>query len=401
MAVPGRVRVIITLGTAQTLAWASSYYLLAVLAEPMAKELGTSVPTVFGAFSVALLISAMAGPYTGRAIDRRGGRPVLMASNIVFALGLGGLGLAHGTAALFVAWALIGIGMASGLYEAAFAALVRLYGRDSRNAITGIALLGGLASTVGWPLSAWLEARVGWRGACFAWGALHLFLALPLNWSLPKAAPAVEAVAAAGVQDQPSAAQTSASTLRTGILLAVFYALTWFISTAMAAHLPRLLMFSGATLGAAVAVGALIGPAQVAGRLLELGFLRRVHPLVSARLGAILQPLGALALAIAGAPAAIAFAILHGAGNGILTIAKGTLPLFLFGAQGYGLRVGLLTVPARIAQASAPWLFGLCLDRWHADALWLSAGLGIASVVLLFLLHASTAEPKTAVVPQA
>ncbi len=397
--VPGRARVVITLGTAQTLAWASSYYLLAVLAEPMAKDLGTSVPTVFGAFSAALLVSAVAGPYTGRAIDYWGGRPVLMASNVVFALGLAGLGLAQGPVGLFVAWALIGVGMASGLYEAAFAALVRLYGRDSRNAITGIALLGGLASTLGWPLSAWLEARVGWRGACFAWGALHLFLALPLNWSLPKASPAVEVDITPCTGDRPVATQTSAHALRTGILLGVFYALTWFISTAMAAHLPRLLMFSGATLGAAVAVGALIGPAQVAGRLLELGFLRRVHPLVSARLGAILQPLGALALVIAGSPAAIAFAILHGAGNGILTIAKGTLPLYLFGAQGYGLRQGLLTVPARIAQASAPWLFGICLDRWHADALWLSAGLGIASVAILFFLRGSTAQPK-APVPQ-
>lgn len=397
--VPGRARVVITLGTAQTLAWASSYYLLAVLAEPMAKDLGTSVPTVFGAFSAALLVSAVAGPYTGRAIDYWGGRPVLMASNVVFALGLAGLGLAQGPVGLFVAWALIGVGMASGLYEAAFAALVRLYGRDSRNAITGIALLGGLASTLGWPLSAWLEARVGWRGACFAWGALHLFLALPLNWSLPKSSPAVEVDVTPCTGDQPVATQTSAHALRTGILLGVFYALTWFISTAMAAHLPRLLMFSGATLGAAVAVGALIGPAQVAGRLLELGFLRRVHPLVSARLGAILQPLGALALVIAGSPAAIAFAILHGAGNGILTIAKGTLPLYLFGAQGYGLRQGLLTVPARIAQASAPWLFGICLDRWHADALWLSAGLGIASVAILFFLRGSTAQPK-APVPQ-
>ena len=400
MALSSRAGVVVALGTAQTLAWASSYYLLAVLAVPMAKDLGTSVPTVFGAFSAALLVSAFAGPHSGRAIDRWGGRPVLMASNLAFALGLAGLGLARGPAGLFAAWGLIGVGMASGLYEAAFAALVRLYGRDSRNVITGIALIGGLASTLGWPLSAWLESVVGWRGACFAWAALHVLLALPLNWSLPRVAPAVDGAVPGKVSELPASPRTSAAVLRTSILLAAFYALTWFISTAMAAHLPRLLMFSGATMGAAVAVGALIGPAQVAGRLLELGFLRRVHPLVSARLGAILQPLGALALAIAGAPAAIAFAVLHGAGNGILTIAKGTLPLFLFGAQGYGLRQGLLTVPARIAQASAPWLFGICLDRWHADALWISAGLGIASVAILFFLRGSTSKPAAPPVAQ-
>jgi predicted MFS family arabinose efflux permease len=387
MALQSRAGVVIALGTAQTLAWASSYYLLAVLAVPMARDVGTSVPTVFGAFSAALLVSAFAGPHSGRAIDRWGGRPVLMGSNLAFALGLSGLGLAQGTIGLFVAWALIGVGMASGLYEAAFAALVRLYGRDSRNVITGIALLGGLASTLGWPLSAWLETRVGWRGACFAWAALHIAIALPLNWALPR--PHADPVAANETQSTDPAATTEPAhgTARTSILLAIFYALTWFISTAMAAHLPRLLVFSGATVGAAVAVGALIGPAQVAGRLLELGLLRKVHPLMSARLGAALQPMGALALAIVGAPAGIAFALLHGAGNGILTIAKGTLPLFLFGAQGYGLRQGLLTVPARIAQASAPWVFGLCLDRWHADALWLSAGLGIASFAILLLLR--------------
>jgi hypothetical protein len=212
-------------------------------------------------------------------------------------------------------------------------------------------------------------------------------IALPLNWALPRARP--DPVTAQDTKSTGAAAATQPAhgTVRTSVLLAIFYALTWFISTAMAAHLPRLLVFSGATVGAAVAVGALIGPAQVAGRLLELGLLRKVHPLMSARLGAALQPMGALALAIVGAPAGIAFALLHGAGNGILTIAKGTLPLFLFGAQGYGLRQGLLTVPARIAQASAPWVFGICLDRWHADALWLSAGLGIASFAVLFLLR--------------
>jgi MFS family permease len=398
MTVPSRARVVVALGTAQTLAWASSYYLLAVLAVPMARDLGTAVPTVFGAFSAALLVAAFAGPHSGRAIDRWGGRPVLMGSNLVFAVGLVGLGLARENVGLFAAWAVIGVGMASGLYEAAFAALVRLYGRESRSVITGVALLGGLASTLGWPLSAWLETEVGWRGTCFAWGAIHVFLALPLNWSLPRVDLSVTQADPAPIVNLTVATETGRGRSLTGFLLAVFYALTWFISTAMAAHLPRLLVFSGATVGMAVTVGALIGPAQVAGRLLELGFLRRVHPLVSARLGAILQPLGALSLALAGAPAAGVFAILHGAGNGILTIAKGTLPLFLFGAQGYGLRQGLLTVPARMAQASAPWLFGIFLDRWHADAIWISAGLGIGSVAILLCLRASPSggPPSTA-----
>jgi hypothetical protein len=158
----------------------------------------------------------------------------------------------------------------------------------------------------------------------------------------------------------------------------------------MAAHLPRLLQASGASLAVAVAVGALVGPAQVAGRLLEFGVLRRIHPLLSARLAAMLHPLGAVLLMTVGGPAAAPFAILHGAGNGILTIAKGTLPLVLFGALGYGERQGWLMVPARIAQALAPWLFGLVLDRWGAGALWLSAAVGSIALAALLAMPAPT-----------
>lgn len=155
----------------------------------------------------------------------------------------------------------------------------------------------------------------------------------------------------------------------TGWLLAFVFAATWFTSTAMAAHLPRLLQASGATLAVAVGVSALVGPAQVVGRILEFGFLRRVSPLLSARIAALAHPAGVATLLLAGAPAVAIFAVLHGAGNGILTIAKGTLPLVLFGPRGYGARQGLLMVPARMAQAVAPLAFGLCLDRWGTGAL--------------------------------
>jgi MFS family permease len=380
-----RVGTVAALGAAQTLAWASSYYLPAMLAAPMARELGVDTPVVFAAFSLALVVSALLGPYAGRAIDHWGGRPVLIATNLVFAVGLAGLGLARGPIGLFAAWLVIGIGMGSGLYEAAFAALVRLYGRDSRNVITGITLVAGFASTVGWPLTTLLDSQLGWRGACFAWAALHLLLGIPLNASLPKAqAPSASAFAPAAdvAEDEPVVANEA----RAALLLAVVFAATWFISTAMAAHLPGLLQAGGASLATAVAVGALIGPAQVGGRLLEFGVLRRVHPLLSARLAALLHPLGASLFALLGAPVAAVFAILHGAGNGILTIAKGTLPLALFGPQGYGHRQGVLMVPARIAQALSPWLFGLCLHRWGANAMWLSAALGMVAFGALMLL---------------
>lgn len=394
MATANRTPAVVALGSAQTLAWASSYYLLAILADPIARDLQVSVPTVFGAFSFALLVSAALGPFAGRTIDRWGGRPVLMATNVVFAVGLAALAFAQGPVGLFLAWAVLGIAMGSGLYEAAFAALVRLYGGNSRNAITGITLLAGFASTVGWPLSTLLEAEVGWRGTCLAWAALHIVIGLPLNGSLPRASPAPmlsKTVRATALATD----RTHADGNRAAFLLAAAFAATWFISTAMAAHLPRLLQLGGLSLVAAVAVAALVGPAQVGGRLLEFGLLRHIHPLLSARLAALMHPVGATLLAVLGAPMGAVFALMHGAGNGILTIAKGTLPLVLFGPAGYGERQGVLMVPARVAQALAPWLFGLWLDRWGTGALWLSAALGLSTCVAFLLLRADPVASRT------
>jgi MFS family permease len=185
----------------------------------------------------------------------------------------------------------------------------------------------------------------------------------------------------------PDESPPGASNRRAALLLAATFAIVWFVSTAMAAHLPRLLQACGVGLAAAVAISALVGPSQVAGRLLEFGVLRRLHPLLSARLAVLSHPVGAIALLLAGAPLAPLFAVLHGAGNGILTIAKGTLPLALFGPVGYGARQGLLMAPSRFAQALAPVLFGLCLDRWGAGALWVSTALGLAAFALLMLLR--------------
>lgn len=388
------LRVVGILGTAQTLAWASSYYLPAMLADPMARDLGVSAPTVYAAFSVAMVASALVGPWAGQAIDRRGGRAVLAGTSLLFALGLGMLGVAQGPWTMFAAWLVIGVAMGSGLYEAAFSCLVRLYGHRARGAITGITLIAGFASTVGWPLSAWMETQFGWRGACFGWAFMHLAIGLPLNAWLPGAAAVTTAASPGAAEAQgpehspaPEPKQQQGATA----LLAFVFAATWFISTAMATHLPRMLESAGSTLAAAVAVGALIGPAQVAGRLLEFGFLRQVHPLLSARLAALAHPAGAVVLLTAGPAMAPVFAILHGAGNGILTIAKGTLPLALFGPRGYGARQGWLMMPARVAQALAPLLFGLALDAWGSKALWLSGGIGLAACAALLLLRARPA----------
>jgi MFS family permease len=340
---------------------------------------------VFGAFTLALVISALVGPRAGRAIDQLGGRAVLLATNDLFALGLAGLGLAQTGWQVWLAWALIGVAMGSGLYDAAFATLVRLYPVNARSAITGITLVAGFASTVGWPLTAWGIDALGWRGACLGWAALHLSLGLPLHLGLPRSpvetAPLPEpAVGPNGV----AVAAHRPPGMGMAVAISAVFAITWFTSTAMAAHLPRLLEAQGLSTAAALGVAMLVGPAQVVGRLLEFGLLRHVHPLLSARLAAAAHPLGVATLAAVGpAAGAWAFAGLHGAGNGVLTIAKGTLPLVVFGAAGYGQRQGWLMAPARLAQAVAPLLFGLAMAHWGAGALWLTAGLGVVALMLL------------------
>jgi len=150
--------VVVTIGVTQTLAWASSYYLPAILADQIAASLNVGREWIFGAFSASLLLAAFLGPVIGRSIDRRGGRGVLVLSNLLLAAGLTALSQVTGLAGLFTAWAVLGIGMALGLYDTAFATLATLYGRQARGPITGITLIAGFASTIGWPLTALFEA---------------------------------------------------------------------------------------------------------------------------------------------------------------------------------------------------------------------------------------------------
>jgi hypothetical protein len=179
-------------------------------------------------------------------------------------------------------------------------------------------------------------------------------------------------------------------------ILAFVFAATWFVTGAMAAHLPRLLEIAGASTTAAIAAASLVGPAQVAARLVEFGALRMVHPLVSARAAALLHPIGAATLGLLGPGAITACAVLHGAGNGLLTIAKGTVPLAIFGPVGYGLRSGILGAPARATQAASPLLFGLLMDHMGVGVLAISAGLSLSALFALLLLKA---RPVAAPVP--
>ena len=372
--------IILALGTTQTLAWASSYYIPAILADPIARDLGISSNWVFAAFSASLVLSALLGPRIGREIDLVGGRSVLAISNLTLAAGLVLLGLTSSIPMLIAAWLLLGIGMGCGLYDAAFGALGRIYGDTARRAITGITLMAGFASTIGWPLTALGLEHIGWRNTCFAWALAHVLIGLPLNLLMIPRVESAKAAAAAAIKPHIPIDRTMA-------LLAFAFAAAWTVTGAMAAHLPRILEATGATPLQAVAAGALIGPAQVAARIVEASFLSRFHPLVSTRLACITHPIGAVIVALFGGGAASAFAIFHGTGNGILTIARGTLPLSIFGPKNYAYRLGIIGAPARMAQAAAPLAFGVLIDVMGDKILMVSSALSLSALLALFLVH--------------
>jgi predicted MFS family arabinose efflux permease len=374
-----RSGVIAALGTAQTLAWGSSYYLPAILADPIAHDLGISSNWFFAAFSASLVISGLLGPRVGRQIDRVGGRQVLCISNLLLAGGLALLGASTSLWMMATAWLLLGIGMGLGLYDAAFGSLGRIYGSDARSAITGITLIAGFASTVGWPLSSLGLETVGWRETCYAWALAHIMIGLPLNLSLPRAK-------IRQIKEGPVVKPRIAID-RTMVLLSFAFAAAWTVTSAMAAHLPRIVEAFGATPTQAVFAGMMIGPAQVGARIIEASLLNRFHPIVSTRLACITHPIGACVIGIFGGGAAAAFALLHGTGNGILTIARGTLPLAIFGSENYAYRLGLIGAPSRICQALAPLAFGLLLEPMGKLLVVVSAGLSLAALVALMALR--------------
>ena len=392
-------RAVTTVGAAQIISHAGAYYLPAVIATQASQDLGISRVTIYAGLSLALAVSGVFGPQAGKLVDRFGGRPVLMVSNLLLAAGLSLLALSQEVLLFLLAYVIIGLGMATGMFEVAFAAIVHLFGKSSRNALTGVTLVAGFASVAGWTLSVFFEARDGWRGACWFWAALNIVLALPLNALIPKAslAPSAQQDSAAQPVATTPVSQSSESATPpkyAAALLAFVFAASSFISMGLMSHLPSLLQGFGVSLAAAFSIGALVGPAQISGRILDFVFLRRVHPLVGTRIAALAHPLGVGVLTLLGAPFAALFVILHGLGNGILIISRGTLPLALFGAQGYGQRQGWLNMPAKFCQAVSPFIFGLLIGEWGAGILWLTGGLALSIFISLCLISAKPHSAK-------
>lgn len=344
-------------GVGQIVAFASSFYLMGVLGDAIARDLALSSTLVFSMVSLSLAVPAFIAPTVAQRMDEHGGRGTLLMSHVTFAIGLALLGIAPNAAGLAAGMLAIGLGMAYGLSPTPFAILVSLYGEAARRPITGVALIGGLGSTLGWPLTGWFADELGWRGACFLWAGVQLAFCLPLSaWVCPKT-PGHAAHPNAHADHPPVRWD------RPMVQLAILFACAWFISTCMSAHLPRLLAAFGLSPHAAAAAAGLMGVAAVTVRFLEFTVLRRLPPLATTRVATLMHPAGAAALVTFGGAGASAMAIAQGAGNGMLTVAKGVLPLSLYGPAHYAYRSAVLGRPALFAQIFGPAVFALALER--------------------------------------
>jgi predicted MFS family arabinose efflux permease len=376
---PVALRPLVTaLGIGQIVSWGTLFYSIAVLGPPMARALGVSDVALYGSFTSGLFVSGIVSPWVGRRIDRDGGRAVLAGGSLLGALACVLLASAAGTATMLAGWLVAGLAMAACLYDPAFAALYRISGASYRRAVTALTLFGGFASTVFWPLSQYLLEMRGWRFAFLVHAGVNALVCVPLHLLfVPRgtrdaAAPMV--VPAAGVL---------VAGPRAFAWLATAFAIAAFLASAISAHLVVLLAAGGIAARDAVLVGALIGPMQVAGRAMEFAFSHRVQPLAVGTLAFALMAIALAVLCLVGGVwvLALAFALLYGWANGLMTIVRGTVPGVLFGARDYGALLGRLARPQFILKAFAPVALTLlfALDESQRVALYaLAAGAVVA-----------------------
>jgi MFS family permease len=362
----GRPRfvVIAAMGVGQILAWGSSYYLLAVLAAPVARATGWSDSWIIGALSLGLLTSGLVSPRVGHLIERFGGRLVLASSAVLLATGLLLQAIAPNLTIFIVAWFVIGLGMGAGLYDPAFSTLGRLYGEHARSAITQLTLFGGFASTVCWPLSAYFVEHFGWRGASLAYAAINIAVVLPLYlFGVPREErrlPSARTAASGEVVRRRSAEDRYAL-----VLVAAGLTAASVVMTVISVHILTLMQSRGLTLATAVSFGALIGPSQVGARVIQAAFGRR-HPIWSFLASAFLVAIG-LCMLLGPASVIGAGLVLYGSGSGIRSIVRGTVPLALFGREGYAVLMGWLAMPSLVAQAASPSIGALLIEHLGAD----------------------------------
>jgi MFS family permease len=377
---PRALRVIATLGTLQILAWGSTFYLLAVLAPSIVRDTNWPYQWVMAGVSIGLFVAGVVSPRVGRAINAHGGRPVLAAGAAVLAIGMALIGSAQNFLWYLAGWTVLGVGMGAGLYDAAFASLGVIYGKNARSAITAVTLLGGFASTVCWPISAYLVEHFGWRAACFVYAGVYLGIALPLYLA---ALPPRGAAAAAGAGATTRTLHLKGDEPRILAVLAAVLTIAAAILATMGAHLVTLLQARGLDLAEAVALGMIIGPAAVGARFVEMLAGKRYHPIWTMVASSVLVALGMGLFFVGRSVFALAIA-LYAAGNGIGSIAKGTLPLALFGPERYPVLMGRLGLPILVAMALAPFIGAVAYQHAGAAGTFVMiAGMAGTNVVLV------------------
>lgn len=383
----GPWRAVPILGLTQIIAWGSSFYAIAVLKSHVVAETGWSPVLVVSGISLAMAVAGLCAPFVGRMINDRGGRVVLAAGSVLLGIALAVLPLARDPVIWIGVWALLGVAQSMTLYDAAFATLAEVFHSRARVAITALTLFGGFASTAFWPLTYWLNELVGWRDTYLIYGAMNLLICAPLH---AFALPGASAETASTQNDGRAAAPVATLLPPRGlpfVLLAGAFSINAFFMSAFAVHLVGLLERIGLAAATAVAVGALVGPSQVGGRLAEFLFARKRHPLEVAVFTMLLMPAAFLLLAFGGGQVAAAFAIGYGVSQGLLTIVRGTVPLALFGPSGFAIVLGRLAAPVLVAQAVAPVAFGFALERIGTQpALLASAAVGGVSLTAVIAL---------------
>lgn len=370
-------RLVWALGTSQLVMWGVTYYQIALFGGPIADEMGWSKTVVFGGFSAALVVMGVISGWTGRLIDRIGGRRVMTAGSVLGALGCLAIAASTHLGLYYLGWLVLGVAMRLSLYDAAFASLARVGGPEARRPIAQITLLGGLASTVMWPIGQALIAWLGWRWALVGFAGFAL-ATIPLHLMIPATRYAFETVAAKGAL--APRADTPGRLLLAGFLYAAMVTLSSALNSAMSAHMIGILTSLGLAAGIAVSIGALRGVGQSASRLAEILFGRALDPVALGLIATGLIPIGFVIGLWSGSAvwAGIAFALLYGAGNGLVTIIRGTQPLVLFDPASYGTIVGRLIGPSFYVSALAPALFAFMIERYGAaSALYASTGVAI------------------------
>lgn len=376
------------------ISWGSLYYAFALLVRPMQAELQASNAALMGAYSLGLLVWGLATGVVGALLPRIGGRVLMTVGSLLAGLMFHALGRVESVLATCIVWCGLGLAMAMTLYEPAFAIVVQACPADRRRNITVLALAGGLASSVFWPLTAALVEHLGWRGAASALGGLQLLLCAPLHAALlpgraRNAAPGAPAHATASAEPAPR---------RVLALLAVAFSVNGFVTAALAMHVIPLLESRGAAPGTAVMLAACIGPMQVLGRALEFmsGGALDARRLGLLALGLIPLALGALWLAAWQPLLCGLFIAAYGAGLGLMTIVRATTPLALFGPERYAALSGTLGTPALLARAAGPmgaaWLLGALPGTGSVMLLLAAAGaLATAAFVQAWTLNTRTA----------